>query len=108
MVSAEAKSDVAELAAAVRDLMQRIESQREPGWLSVDAAARYCSLSPKSIRNLISAGRIVPSRAVRGKVLIDRQQLDAALIEGCGTRLRKGRGIRRNCSTDSEMPLVDE
>jgi excisionase family DNA binding protein len=86
----------ADLAAAVRDLAARVDVQAWPRWLSVEAAARYTSLSPRSIRNLIAAGRVTPSRAVRGRVLIDRLELDAALSAECGTRPRRGRGIRRH------------
>lgn len=88
-----ATSDVADLAAAVRELAVRVEGQW-PRWLSVEAAAEYSSLSEKSIRNLVASGQIVPSRTVRGKLLIDRLQLDAALLAGCGRELRRGRGIR--------------
>lgn len=84
----------AELVAAICELAERLDSQAWPRWLSVDVAAKYCSLSPRSIRNLIASGRVTPSRAVRGKVLIDRLQLDAALSAECGRQLRCGRGIR--------------
>lgn len=83
-----------ELAADVRALVERVESQTWPRWLSVSQAAVYASLGEKSIRNLISSNVIVPSRTVRGKLLIDRMQLDAALLAGCGRQLRSGRGIR--------------
>jgi hypothetical protein len=86
---------IADLIAAVRELTARVDSQTWPRWLSVEAAARYCSLSPKSIRNLVVSGRLTPSRVVRGRVLIDRLQIDAALSAECGARLRRGRGIRK-------------
>jgi excisionase family DNA binding protein len=89
---------IAELTAAVRELAQRVDGQCWPRWLSVEAAARYTSLSSKSIRNMVAAGRVTPSRAVRGKVLIDRLQLDAALSAECGARLRRGRGIQRHAA----------
>jgi excisionase family DNA binding protein len=87
-------SDIAELASALRDLIDRIDQRAWSRWLSVEGAAEYASLSEKSIRNLCSDGTLTPSRLVRGKLLIDRQQLDAALLAECGKRLRKGRGIR--------------
>ncbi|MCI0335925.1 MAG: helix-turn-helix domain-containing protein [Planctomycetes bacterium] len=90
-----AKPDaIADLMAAIRELAARVDGQAWPRWLSVEAAARYCSLGQKSIRNLVANGTLTPSRAVRGKVLIDRLQLDAALSAECGARLRRGRGIR--------------
>lgn len=87
---------IADLTDAIRELASRVDSQSWPRWLSVQLAANYTSLSPKSIRNLVVSGRLTPSRAVRGKVLIDRLQLDAVLSAECGVRLRRGRGIRKN------------
>lgn len=89
-------SEVAELTAAVRDLIDRIDRREWARWLSVEGAAEYCSLSSKSVRNLIAGGKLTPSRAVRGKILIDRRQLDAVLLAECGKQLRTGRGIRRD------------
>lgn len=87
-------SDIVELTCALRDLIDRIDQRAWSRWLSVEGAAEYCSICDKSVRNLIAAGKLTPSRAVRGKLLIDRQQLDAVLLAECGKRLRKGRGIR--------------
>ena len=95
MPDAETTSDVAELAAAVRELIASIDERKWARWLSVDGATEYTSLCDKSIRNLISAGKLTPSRAVRGRLLIDRNQLDALLLSECGKRPRKGRGIRQ-------------
>jgi excisionase family DNA binding protein len=92
----EERDPIADLIAAIRELTSRVDGQTSPRWLSVEAAARYTSLGQKSIRNLVANGTLTPSRAVRGKVLIDRLQLDAALSAECGRRLRKGRGIRRD------------
>jgi excisionase family DNA binding protein len=89
-------TDVAELAAAVRDLIDRIDRGQWGRWLSVEGAAEYCSLSDKSIRNLVADGTLNPSRTVRGRLLVDRQELDAALVAGCGKRLRRGRGIKQS------------
>src|SRR5262245_11011695 len=86
---------IADLTAAIRELAARVDGQTWPRWLSVALAARYTSLSARSVRNLVAAGHVTPSRAVRGKVLIDRLQLDAALSAACGARLRRGRGIRQ-------------
>ena len=94
MRDADATADLAALTAAVRELTARIDSQGWPRWLSVACAVRYCSISEKSVRNLVVSGKLTPSRAVRGKVLIDKQQLDAALHAERGKKLRKGRGIR--------------
>lgn len=90
------ESAIAELTSVVRELADRVEAQTWPRWLTVDIAARYSSLSVKSIRNLVSAGRLNASRAVRGRLLIERQELDAVLAAGFGQQPRKGRGIRPN------------
>src|SRR5262245_18506248 len=70
-----------------------------PRWLSVKGAALYSSLSEKSIRNLISAGKLPARRAVRGRLLIDRFALDALFTAETGRRLREGRGIRKGAAS---------
>ncbi len=60
-------------------------------WLDVEGAAVRCSLSSKSIRRMLSAGKLSPRRPVRGKILIDVQELDA-VVGGATATLRKGRG----------------
>jgi hypothetical protein len=85
---------IRELALAIRDLIDKINTGGWARWLSVEGASQYSSLSDKSIRNLCADGTLNPSRTVRGKLLIDRTELDAALVAGCGKRLRRGRGIR--------------
>ena len=82
------------LIGAVRELLAQSDKTLWPRWLSVELAARYCSLGQKSIRNLVAAGKLTPSRVVRGRILIDRHQLDSLLVAECGRTLRKGRGIR--------------
>jgi excisionase family DNA binding protein len=67
----------------------------QPRWLSVKAAANYASLSDRSVRALIYSGKLPASRAVRGRVLVDRLLLDALLTAESGKQLRRGRGIRR-------------
>lgn len=90
---------IAELTKAVSELTARIDAEAWPHWLTVDVAARYSSLSVKSIRNLVSAGRLNASRAVRGRLLIERRELDAVLAGGFGQRPRTGRGIRGGVSS---------
>jgi excisionase family DNA binding protein len=60
-------------------------------FLGIEAAAAYCGLSAKSIRRLIAAGKLTAHRPVRGKVLLDRQQLDALILNSTSTP-RTGRG----------------
>ena len=74
------------------DVLLRQQSELCPRWLSVRRAAAYTSLSEVSVRRLISAGKIEAKRVVKGKVLIDRIQLDA-LISGSNSNPRRGRGL---------------
>ena len=66
-----------------------------PRFLSIRIAAEYSTLSEVSIRRLISAGKLTALRPClgKGKVLIDRHQLDAVVVSATATP-RKGRGIR--------------
>jgi excisionase family DNA binding protein len=65
-----------------------------PRYLGVDAAGTYSSLSAKSIRRLLSAGKLHAYRPVRGRVLIDREELDAFILSSGAQKLRIGRGHR--------------
>ena len=63
-----------------------------PRWLSVQRAAEYASLSDVSIRRLLSTGKLTAHRPCRGKVLIDKLQLDS-MIAGATAQPRTGRGF---------------
>ena len=82
------------------DILERLDSflakaeqpaPLAPRFLDVTSAARYTSLSPASIRRLLSAGTLTALRPLRGKVLIDRQQLDTVILSATSTT-RTGRG----------------
>ncbi len=83
------------------DALQTIEAKLDqllsastaptPQFLSIDGAAAWCSLSPRSIRNLIAAGRLTPLRPCRGKILVDRQQLES-VIRAADEKPRRSRG----------------
>lgn len=62
-------------------------------WLSVASAATYADLSVESIRRLISASKLTAHRPVRGKILVDRVELDS-YISGATATPRRGRGRR--------------
>lgn len=67
---------------SLENLSQRIDqlerrSSLAPRWLSLTDAAEYTSLSIESLRRLMAAGKIQPRRPVRGKVILDRLELDA-------------------------------
>jgi excisionase family DNA binding protein len=51
-----------------------------PRYLSVPEAARYASLSADSIRAMLAAGKLTALRPVPGRVVIDRRELDAAVL----------------------------
>ncbi|HWA98629.1 MAG TPA: helix-turn-helix domain-containing protein [Pirellulales bacterium] len=76
--------------AKVNELLERSEFVGKR-FLSVEEAARYCSISAESVRRMISAGKLVSLNPVRGRVVIDKQQLDAVVL-GSAQQLRGGRG----------------
>lgn len=60
----------------------------EPRWLTYELAAKYCSLSPRTLETFVSQGLIATGNprqigASQGRRLIDRLSLDA-FIEGSG------------------------
>ena len=61
------------------------------GFLSIKHSAEYSDLSEESIRRLCKSGKLTERRPVRGKILIDRKELDA-YIRSCTTTPRTGRG----------------
>jgi len=65
-----------------------------PRFLSVERAGQYSCLSPSSIRRLLSSGRLTALRPCRGRVLVDRHQLDV-VVSGSSNAPRSGRGIRK-------------
>lgn len=67
----------------------------QPRFLTVAGAAAYCSLSQASLRREIAAGRLTAYRPRRGRILLDRRQLEA-LVTGSDQRPRTGRGLHRD------------
>ena len=84
---------LAAIEAHLSQLVDRVGAPA-PRWLSVDGGAKYCSLSPKSIRNLLASGKLHAHRPVRGRIVIDRIELDT-MIAGSNTTPRNGRGMTR-------------
>jgi len=82
-----------QLRAALRADLGELIAKASAPWLSVNRAARYSGLGVRTIRRLLSSGRLTAHRPCRGRVLVDRQQLDN-LIASSTTTLRKGRGRR--------------
>jgi len=61
-------------------------------FLGVDSAASYADLSPDSIRRMVERGDLTGLRPVRGRVLIDRLELDQVILAATN-RPCNGRGM---------------
>jgi excisionase family DNA binding protein len=85
----------ADLDAIAQAVAARLQPTVERRYLSVEEAARYSSLSPESVRRLLAAGKLTPLRPVRGRIVIDRRQLDA-LVLGSTRRPTGGRGQKQS------------
>ena len=57
--------------------LQRLVAESTGRFLSIASAARYADLSVESVRRLIAAGKLTALRPVKGKVLVDRRELDS-------------------------------
>jgi hypothetical protein len=64
----------------------------EQRFFGIARAAPYADLSQKSIRRLLATGKLTALRPVRGRILIDKRELDT-LILGANRRPRTGRGL---------------
>ena len=80
------------------DKLLALQSAPPQRFLSVAHAATYADLSEDSIRRLIERGDLVGYRPVKGKVLVDRLELER-LILGSTKQPATGRGIRRETIT---------
>jgi len=67
-------------------------------FLSIKSAATYADLSQDSIRRMIEQRDLTAHRPVRGKVLVDRLELDRVIL-GSTARPVNGRGGRREVSS---------
>jgi excisionase family DNA binding protein len=90
--AAETADRLAAIEAKLETLLQRAGSP-ESRYLTVDGAANYTSLSPESVRRLLAGGKLTALRPVGGRVLIDRRELDSAVL-GATKRPTSGRGRR--------------
>jgi hypothetical protein len=59
-------------------------------WLSVPEAAAHAAVSPDAIRSMIAAGKLTPHYPVSGRVIVDKRELDGAIVSS--TRSARGRG----------------
>ena len=80
------------VAVPVADL-ERMLARASQRWYPVIEAAIYSGLSEASVRRLISSGQLSAHRPVKGKVLIDRFELDSLIGNATATpRTGRGRG----------------
>jgi excisionase family DNA binding protein len=80
----------ADILSRIAELLSRREATW-PRWLTIKRAAEYSGLSAGTVRRMLSAGRLEAHRPARGRVLIDRMELDS-VIAGATTAVRVGRG----------------
>ncbi len=76
------------------DLAQRLDSPTQR-FLGVATAAVYCGVSPKTIRKAIEKGDLTALRPARGRIVIDRQEIDLWILATAGARHVGGRGRAR-------------
>jgi len=79
----------------VARLAERLITRPTARYLSPRDAGVYAGLSTDSIRGMLASGRLTALRPIRGRVLVDRQELDA-VIHSATARPRRGRGIRNH------------
>lgn len=81
----------------LRDLLEDLRSlvkegqKANKGFMSLKTAAQYSDLSVESIRRLCDSGKLTKLRPVKGKIVVDRKELDA-YIRSCSGTPRTGRG----------------
>lgn len=73
------------------DRLLRERSMANQRFFGVADAAGLTGLSEESIRRLLSAGKLTPLRPLRGKILIDRRELENLVLTSTKTP-RTGRG----------------
>lgn len=91
-------SELTTLLEQVRDLLRSQANKiafPDKSFLTVKHAAEYSDLSPESIRRLVQSGKLTALRPVKGRIVIDRKELDT-YIRSCDKRVRTGRGLHRS------------
>jgi hypothetical protein len=84
-----------EQSALVEQIAERV-AERLAGtpakrFLSVPEASAYSTLSEDAIRSLLAGGKLTACRPVRGRVVIDKRELDCLILSSTD-RPRCGRG----------------
>ena len=90
--NADSASTLTAIAAKLDALLA--QSAPLPRFLTIKGAASYSSLSADSIRRKIERRALKAYRPVKGRILIDRQQLDQVILGSTSTPTR-GRGRRQ-------------
>ena len=81
------------VAVPLADLEALIERASSRRFLTVRSAAMYTGLSEESVRRLVNTGKLKGYRPLRGRLLLDRRQIDAFIL-GSNRHPRNGRGYR--------------
>jgi excisionase family DNA binding protein len=87
-------SDLLALLGRKLDLLNDRLASASPRWLTIQAAADYSGLSVESVRRLLSSRRLTAHRPVKGRILLDRSELDA-LIQASATQARAAGKVTR-------------
>jgi hypothetical protein len=78
--------------ALLKQILERlVPSDRR--FFTIEGAGKYAGMSGKSIRRMIAAGQLTPHRPRSGRILIDKRELDGAILAAT-KRPVKGRGHR--------------
>jgi excisionase family DNA binding protein len=83
-------------AAAMLVLAQANVSKRpdfSARFLTLEDSAAYVGVSVESIRRMVSTGKLTALRPVKGRIVLDRLQLDSVVLSS-DSRPRKGRGLK--------------
>ena len=80
-----------DLVAVPRVDLENLAAKAHRRFLSITSAAQWTDLSQESIRRLLASGKLQAHRPVRGKVLVDRVELESLVLSATSAP-RKGRG----------------
>lgn len=86
-----------EMFGQLRELLEELTSLlkqgrlADKGFLTIKNAAKYSDLSEETVRRLLSSGKLTALRPVKGRILVDRLELEA-YIRTCTSTPRTGRG----------------
>lgn len=82
----------------VLDRLDALTARLDAGptrYLSIAAASVYAGVSDDTIRRALSRGDLTALRPARGRVVVDKLEIDAWLRGTAGVTLRRGRGMWR-------------